>query len=280
MRTSRSGLWIPPKAHRSNTGYEPLLFFHDGHATSTVTQLPLSVYTYSTWSIYHHSGVIWTLDYDATTTAVHDGRDTPYPQSTSVSQPHEQVAHLRDDWASLSFNHLDNLVSFAGRKLSQQTLRIRGPNQHWALQILPDRYAASEHTQSDALGGLIGELPLLIGLMALSIPEAHLRIALPQLMEHPWQPLPPSALSRGAGCTRLLLPAPMFHTLKVVCKRLTNDSLREQGSTDVAWSSPSTRILHDPPRTTCTGTRWAIGARSCARMAGGPLLGYTPVGVL
>lgn len=204
-RHLRSGddRWIPPRSFGNNLGYPLLHFLHSGSETSIVDDVPVSARLYKTYSMYYDRTVIWTVPYDATAEQAYNGQDAsasdeePEPAVTSEQG---QPLTSRDDWASLSFRHYPNYLSYAGRRLENARLRIQRPDQPWASQLLPDAYIPLEETQQVGAGGMVGELPLLIGLMALALPEAHVPIALPGLMLDSWRVMPNWVLSRGSGC--------------------------------------------------------------------------------
>ena len=197
-RVTRGGRWLPPKADGNNERYSSTRFYHDSQTTAVVDSIPATALPDKTFSIYYERAVIWNVDYDATSQKVHDGRETSAAEGAAaegeldveVSDDEE----LRDDWAPITFSHLQDYISYIGRRLDQLRLCIQRPNQIWAQHILPDPYTAQEVRQS--YGGLIGELPLLIGLMALAIPEEHVQGHIPRATGNPWQ-VPNFARSAG-----------------------------------------------------------------------------------
>jgi hypothetical protein len=77
------------------------------------------------------------------------------------------------DWNLLHFLWIDNnWVSqciFGG---NQQRMSAQRPDQRWIHELLPSRHHADHdrHTNVMNAGGLIGDLSILIGLLALSVP--------------------------------------------------------------------------------------------------------------
>ena len=202
----------------------PAHFYFDGNITTTKIAPPPNARVHKTYSIYYDRAIIWTVDYDAVDEQVNDGNesnpseDTPgdgvtqrnlESQSTASSELGESEdgeeqaeqateSEWKDDWAPFKFDHKeDNLLSYAGRHQPHSRLCIRRRDQEWAKKLLPDSCSAQSETNDESHGGLIGELPLLIGLMALAVPAAQLAVGLCQAMGRPW--IAP-AFEREAGC--------------------------------------------------------------------------------
>jgi hypothetical protein len=226
QRFSSHGRWRPPKALGHNLGLLPALFFFDGNKAASITTslsaLPLNAEVHKTYSIYYDRAIIWTVDYDATQEQVNDGNesspseDTPEngitqrsfeSQSTASSvigesddgdEQQRGQSEWKDDWAPFKFDHEEhNLLSYAGRHQPHSRLCIRRRGQEWAKKLLPDSCSAQNETDNASHGGLIGELPLLIGLMALAVPAAELAVGLCHAMRHPWTA---PRFEREAGC--------------------------------------------------------------------------------
>lgn len=229
QRTTANGRWLPPKALGHNIkwqqpGVSTPVFYHDGHATGP-KNLPCNAREYKVYSIYHDQAVFWTVDYDATRKPVADGQDFDaanggdrHPNDESDSESSSDDEEL-DDWRPLSFNPLEGntqLISYAGRRLQSRTLLVQRPDQTWVNQLLPHTYQASpeRRTRNTRYGGMVGELPLLIGLAAMSLPPMprppsnySVHTLLPYMIVNPtagnqigsWRVFP--QVPQCAGCT-------------------------------------------------------------------------------
>lgn len=85
-------------------------------------------------------------------------------------------------WHPLRFDHSElDYSSFLTNAGQQPQLKIQRPDQIWPKMLLPDIYHAPMQTTSLAHGGLTGELPILLGLLAISMPSNWLPSELPKL---------------------------------------------------------------------------------------------------
>ncbi|KAK5112294.1 hypothetical protein LTR85_011566 [Meristemomyces frigidus] len=213
-RHGRYGRWNPPKAHGDNVKWIPtgstmpytLSFRHDGQATTLANQLPEGIEHYQTYSIYHDEAVFWTVDYDACRVAVADGDEDSSDESEESDGETE-----RDTWAPLTFGAVENnehpYMSFAGRRQEHRRLLTQRPDQLWAEQLLPNRYQASQETRTrdQRYGGLVGDLPLLVGLMAMAVPANRMSALLPNMIgnlpnvANSWRVYPPTQVPRQVG---------------------------------------------------------------------------------
>lgn len=217
-RHGRHGRWNPPKALGNNIKWIPngstapytLLFYHNGQTTAQVNQLPAGVEHWQTYSIYHDEAVFWTVDYDACQSSIADGdedtgdNNAESDEETEREDDEEEIE--RDTWAPLTFSSADNdeypYMSFAGRRQGNRRLLTQRPDQLWAEQLLPDRYQAAQENRTGHrnYGGLVGDLPLLIGLMAMTVPAQNIVTHLPQMIVNRWRVYPPAVVPRQAGC--------------------------------------------------------------------------------
>ncbi|KAI7210274.1 hypothetical protein KC333_g8309 [Hortaea werneckii] len=204
------GRWIPPKALGGNIRGTILNFKHDGRRTTWVSALPLTLREYKCYSVYHDHAFLWTVDYDATTERVGDGRDTTAANGNgndssdeddnSSESSGDEEEDERPDWSTMSFSPGASYTSYAGQRQQQQRLHCRRHDQLWATQLLTDIYTAQQENQNPQYGGLNGELPLLIALLALTMPPQCLPQYLPQCMGNTWNVYPPNTFPRGCGC--------------------------------------------------------------------------------
>lgn len=205
-RWSPKGRWRPPKASRHNLALPPAHFYFNGTATRKINVLPEHFQPHRTYSVYHDRAIFWTVDYDATEGLVGDG--TAEEIETQRGFRHESAATSRvvdsldesddgnddddraekDDWDPLKFDHRErDRLSYAGRHQPFLRLCTQRPDQEWAQKLLTDACSAQDKTNDPALGGLIGELPLLIALAAFATPQAHLSEGLCQAIGHTWK---------------------------------------------------------------------------------------------
>ncbi|KAI7334824.1 hypothetical protein KC315_g3569 [Hortaea werneckii] len=150
-------------------------------------------------------------DYDATAERVGDGRDTTAANgngngddssdesdNSSESSDDEEEAE-RPDWSTMSFSLGSSYASYAGQRQQQQRLHCRRHDQLWATQLFTDIYTAQQENRNPQYGGLNGEIPLLIALLALTMPSQCLPQYLPQCMGNTWNVYPPNTFPRGCG---------------------------------------------------------------------------------
>ncbi|TKA71289.1 hypothetical protein B0A55_07590 [Friedmanniomyces simplex] len=163
-RVAPDDRWKPPKIRGNNRKGPATMYHHNGQITAPVDALPGSSQIYKQYSIYHDHAYIWAVPFDASL--------------------HKELPQSR---------------SYAGLHLESQHLHIRRSTQTWPDQILPDPYRATRLTHSESHGGLNGELPLLIGLMALALPSTFVLTGLPSCIDNPWRVYPISEIARGAG---------------------------------------------------------------------------------
>ncbi|KAH9822098.1 hypothetical protein Tdes44962_MAKER04773 [Teratosphaeria destructans] len=173
---------MPPKARGANRRACSNWFKHTDQGTQPTAEVPEAVtsHQFACYSVYHDHGIFYTVHYDATSNKVGDGIDATATRGntrdssddSSGSTVDEEEDH--DDWSTISFNWADQRrkLSYAGQRQPFQRLPLRRHDQIWADQLLPDRYQASQdrYTQEVGSGGMVGDLPLLIGLVAFAMP--------------------------------------------------------------------------------------------------------------
>ena len=204
---------MPPKAMGGNIRGTVLNFKHDGRRTTAVSALPSMVREYKCYSVYHDHAYLWTVNYDATAERVGDGRDTTAANgngngdnssdesvNSSDSSSDEEGEEERPDWSTMSFSLGTSYTSYAGQRQQQQRLHCKRPDQLWATQLFTDIYTAQQENRNPQYGGLNGELPLLIALLALTMPPEYVPTYLPQCIGNTWNVYPPNTLPRGCGC--------------------------------------------------------------------------------
>jgi hypothetical protein len=216
-RRSRTGRWLPPQTLGSNLQFQALYFSYDGQSTRVVSRFPGNLRLYKCHSLYHDYAYIWTVPFDASTQVVGTGLNTSATRgpnndeqdsesdsssnSNSDSEDEEQRPNIASrDWQPLSFRHLSERRSYVGRQMPEGHLAVSRDDQIWPEQLFPDTYSAQEETEDEDEGGLLGELTLLIGLLAFTVPEANVATLLPACMGENWDVYPPQQLRRSIGC--------------------------------------------------------------------------------
>lgn len=167
---------------------------------------------YGTSSVYVYQDAFHIVNYDATQYAVGTGVDEPpSPSPTSLSrstsplehlsvpqprqtpiqvqqqriqqqvqQQQQSATHNLPSWARLRFQHLPARHAFRSFATPEGTairLQTQRPDQAWwARRLLPEAYWAPNKawTHVQEKGGLVGELPLLMALVAFSVPTLYL----------------------------------------------------------------------------------------------------------
>lgn len=218
QRTSADGRWLPPRQRGSNTirsGHTTgHWYYHDGNHTTRVRQPAQAQYEeFKTFSFYHDHGYIWVYPDDAESHAVGNGTghsddgDTDNDSGSSSGDEDEEDRHV-EDWQPLSFDwplRRDvSHTSYATVRGGHELLYVQRQDQSWVRQVMPSIYwAAPEYRDVPAgHGGLVGELPILIALIAFSVPpslvDAAVRTSIyrQQYRQH-------RLCARGEGCKHL-----------------------------------------------------------------------------
>ena len=168
---------------------------------------------FQTTSLYHERACFWLLDYDATLPKPPESDSDEDSDTESDSNEEEEQVQEEDDvydWNTLTFRseEVDGVqASCAGRRLPEETLQHRRTDVTWQSFLLPDTYQASptRRTTNPLKGGLVGELSLLLGIAAMSLPlrtQTHnVFTLLPLVVAGPrWRVPTPEQVPRGVGC--------------------------------------------------------------------------------
>lgn len=150
------------------------MFGHcNGQQIGWLTQQPAGSQVYKKYSMYYADGLgFWVLRGDARS-----------PQNG-------------DDWHRLCFDSYDanRCTSYLTNAGQLSTLRVQPPYpQAWATMLLPDIYHSRNPATPHHPGGLVGELPIFLGLMAFTITRDNLASVLPHTFAggrwnvHAWQ---------------------------------------------------------------------------------------------
>ncbi|KAF2232844.1 hypothetical protein EV356DRAFT_238550 [Viridothelium virens] len=192
-RRTIGNFWVPPRAH----GYNQLVggdttgqyFFFDGMATRPMRGLPPGLAHFRTCSMYYDDSTtgFWVIDYSALQSAVGDGSQDNLPQRPDELESEDEDEDEDDwrmDWHQLGFvngegDYANDYTSYVTCASSAQRLFLQKETQQWARKLFPERYhalpqytiAANHPNQHSDWGGLIGDLSLILALIAFSARE-------------------------------------------------------------------------------------------------------------
>lgn len=188
-------------------------YFYNGQQVGPVPvaegqSLPPAAVHYKTFTIYHNHGSFRVVPYDASRVQVGDGsqdddRSQSDDEASSVSSESEDETQVNVDWAQMGFRapepSLDDYSSCVtfGADIERERLRCHRADQHWMYELLPDRYHSQQLIQQANYGGMMGDLPILIALIAFSVPPRQVAAALGQCLRGQWQQ---HGQPRGVGC--------------------------------------------------------------------------------
>jgi hypothetical protein len=174
-RTTETGSWKPPLipggSYSLGTGTSNLYGCCNGHQISWLPRLPHGNRVYKQYSTYYAEGSgFWILK--------GDGRAPP---------PDE-------DWHKLRFDTHDNRGSSYLTNAGQlSTLHVQPYAGGWAHMLLPDIYHSRTPATRECPGGLTGELPIFLALVAFTTTAENLQGVLPYTFSggrwgvHNWQ---------------------------------------------------------------------------------------------
>lgn len=185
--------WLPPRQLSQRIPENPTgpTYWYDGWRIARYT-MPVETDSHRTFTIYlDESHSFWIVPFDATR--------------------HSVVAN-QYDWRELSFCHNDSYTpnsTYACYGGEYPQLCSQRRSQLWPPVLFPLRYHVPyEQIKPDdelQYGGLIGELPILLALIAFSVPSTEVNDILPQCIgQVPWQ-VHSRALGRGCKCYSCLL---------------------------------------------------------------------------
>ena len=205
-----NGLWLPPRLLGGNVvarGTQIHTFCFTGEAVFAIASLPTESLHYKTSSVYYHSEHFWVVPYDATIYQVHDGDEENISDSDQDDYDDDiDYENPVSDWAELSFNAVDGddtYTSYVTCRGKYHRLLVQRTDQRWAQKLFPDRFHSHEELFPPRYvgrdyGGLVGELPLLLALIAFSVRPSEVPDTLAQCMNgHRWDCTQPT---RGRGC--------------------------------------------------------------------------------
>jgi hypothetical protein len=186
-RRSENGTWKPPKPLGSNViapnVSAPWYEFNNWRAQRIGTlNSPGNKKMYKAYSFYADQDRLWVWPSDATLNKVGDGRPggptDDDSDSEDTSDEEDDPSAVTDDWSLLSFSrpiehdpYPNARRSYAMTRGSAGRIGLQAQNSTALRELLPDRYLAvpGNSTAQPGQGGMIGELPILIALVALSV---------------------------------------------------------------------------------------------------------------
>lgn len=164
-----SGIWLPPQLKEENelVGKGNIYCCNGGNFVQA--PLPNGAVEYRTVSMYHHTSMIWIAQYDATKKSFIDDENETEDMDDRTSSGDSEPCF---GWSELSFLWEGSGVSFATNAGDHTRLCRQRVDQEWAIALLPDRYYAEQDnwTNDTELGGMTGELAIILGLIAFSVP--------------------------------------------------------------------------------------------------------------
>ena len=216
-RTDVNNQWAPPRPRHSNVRLDNRRArrwyqYQNGRTVQAGQIDPRRLVHYKTYSSYLNQGNIWIYPCDATKHEVGDGSGnerTPgsvlpdHDEESSSSDEESDSDRSTEDWLPLTFRYPiqnDNTcTSYATTRALNERIWLQRPDQGSLYQLFPDRYLASPPNRraTGRLGGLIGEIPILIALIAYSVRPERVDGALTGYFQQNYQP---HGQPRGEGC--------------------------------------------------------------------------------
>lgn len=200
-------LWQPPNEPGSNVrvpGHTTGRLFlfqntmqQNGSFVIECPNRPPGLLEYQTMSMYYDSGRFYVLDYDVTAPErnIAPRRDS----HSSASDDDDDGIH---DWGFLGFQYtqiFEACTSYAMMEGDQERLMCQrhGADQIWPHMLLPRDYHTANNPQGtrcalhaamqdngQKCGGLIGQIAVLIGLLAFSVKASHVERTLQACIRH------------------------------------------------------------------------------------------------
>lgn len=219
-RTCLDGWWLPPRPLHSNVlvpSHTTGRWFEYYAGTTTEVNVPTdmsTMHSYKTSSFYFEDDNIWIYPEDASQYKVGDGSGNQKlakageePKIVDYSdEDDDEKEETLEDWTSLSFSRLrlnrdpGELTSFARTRGLHTSLVNQSSRHDWVQQVLPSRYRAPSNTRyylRSGSGGLVGELPILLALVACSVRPDKVHNVLTECVKRKYHP---HDHPRGAGC--------------------------------------------------------------------------------
>lgn len=187
-RVDANGRWKPPQEYGANRSADcptnDHLYCFDGNRVVAIPddqqeQFLGQLQDYRTMSVYHEGNNFWAAPVDAVEDGVATGDGGPDDENV-------------DDWELVQFDYNPavpgSYVSSLQCRGQWQRLWTQRPSQRWVKTLFPRPFSAeTAYRTTDAnaaYGGLIGNLNLIIALMALSRPREHILQTLQYCMDN------------------------------------------------------------------------------------------------
>ena len=216
QRSGSNGEWLPPRPLHSNRliyGYTTGVWYayHNWSTTLVDPPDPRTVTEYKTFSFYMNNQSFWIYPEDAVRNKVGDGtgnarisQGDDSEESGSSDEPYDEGNPRVQDWAPLTFHYpiprdTTGTSYAAARNAPHSTLNLQRPDQRALSQLLPDRYKAPADRRRAPIpwGGMVGDLPILIALIAFSVSPDRVDHYLRHCLRAAYQP---HTRPRGEGC--------------------------------------------------------------------------------
>ena len=205
---TENGRWAPPRPRHSNVLIQGPTnrrwYEYNNWRTVQVQQPnPETLEHYKTYSFYYDEGKIWIYPDDAIRHQVGEitgnerigsgSRGNNTNDTSSSNESDDSDDRSTEDWLPLRFRWNvpgDNTnTSYATTRALNNNLEYQRADQASLRQILPDRYFARPENRRERFpfGGLIGELPILIALITLSVRPDYVDAALRHCLQRTYQ---------------------------------------------------------------------------------------------
>ncbi|PSN74462.1 hypothetical protein BS50DRAFT_16725 [Corynespora cassiicola Philippines] len=160
-----SGNWVPSTDQNANIrigGGATDIWWHcntTGLGRAPQNQLPAGSSPYKIFSAYYTAG-----------------QGFQFLRGDATNPPPDEA------WHPLSFDHdTDDFSAYLTNAGQHRTLRCQRSDQSWPRMLLPDIYHTTSRTTCGTYGGLKGDLPIFLALVAFSLQPNHLASVLPRL---------------------------------------------------------------------------------------------------
>ncbi|KAK3051075.1 hypothetical protein LTR09_007825 [Extremus antarcticus] len=176
------GRWQPPRPRGSNIAAGSGRYQYDNWSVHPASRSTTRRRLYKTYSLYADVDRIWVFNDDAIDCKVGDGTGNPRAGRAQGAEEDENTSddsngevRSTDDWVPLSFNWPSETGmfrrSYAWKRQPNGRICLQSPNNVALPELLPDRHLAPQQDRAapPPHGALVGELPILIALVALSV---------------------------------------------------------------------------------------------------------------
>ncbi|KAF2140205.1 uncharacterized protein K452DRAFT_309982 [Aplosporella prunicola CBS 121167] len=173
-RSLGQGIWFPPAHTGSSQATLPQWFYYDGTAVIAAATIPPGLYEYGTYSVYYDDSKFWAVPYNVLQIPVATGENY--------------------DWNRVMFSHGEVDGTASRVTLGGEHWQL-GPQHHqhqqWIRMLFPENHhpdPSMNPPNYSSYGGLSGDLPLVLALIAFSIEPQYIYHAFQHcLTNHSWQ---------------------------------------------------------------------------------------------